>query len=309
MKMKINPIIGILTATAFSVLVVLGLAKEEPAKANPARAAALADIEKTLGFVPHFLNDIPGSALPGTWEEMKTLQLSDKTALPPKVKELIGLGVSAQIPCQYCIQAHTEFSRMGGATEAEIGEAVTMAAQARHWSTVMNGLQLEEGRFRSDIGKMLAHAKKAKDSKAAAPKPIDVVDGKTALQDIKQTFGFEPEFLQKFPEASRAGAWKIMRDVEMNPNTALSGKYKSLVGLAVSSQIPCRYCIIADTEFSKSEGATDAEIAEAVAMAAFTRHMSTMMNGMRVDSEQFKADLARMVKGTQASKSPPAKKP
>lgn len=309
MKMKINPIFGILTAAVFSILVARGLAKEEPSKANPARAAALADIEKTLGFVPHFLNDIPGMALPGTWEEMKTLQMSDKTALPPKVKELIGLGVSAQIPCLYCIQAHTEFSRLGGATEAEIGEAVTVAALARHWSTFMNGLQLDEAKFRADIGKMVANAKKARDSKAAAPKPIDVVDGKTALQDIRQTFGFEPEFLQRFPEAARAGAWKTMRDVEMSPNTALSGKYKSLVGLAVSSQIPCRYCIIADTEFSKLDGATEAEITEAIAMAAFTRHMSTLLNGMRVDPEQFKADLARMVKGTQAAKSPQTKKP
>ena len=53
----------------------------------------------------------------------------------------------------------------------------------------------------------------------------------------------------------------------MNPSTAIPGKYKSLIGLAVASQIPCKFCIIADTEFAKLEGATDRELTEAVAMA------------------------------------------
>ena len=59
---------------------------------------------------------MPHLALPGVWDEMKNLQLNKNTALPPKIKELIGLGVAAQIPCQYCITAHTEFARMNGAS-------------------------------------------------------------------------------------------------------------------------------------------------------------------------------------------------
>ena len=51
-----------------------------------------------------------------------------------------------------------------------------------------------------------------------------------------------------------------MRDLEMNPASAIPGKYKSLIGLAVSAQIPCKFCIIADTEFAKLEGATDREL-------------------------------------------------
>src|SRR5437899_1227589 len=63
---------------------------------NAAQTVALADIDKTFGFVPHFFADFPALVLPGTWEEMKTLQMNPKTALPNKVKELIGLGVSSQ---------------------------------------------------------------------------------------------------------------------------------------------------------------------------------------------------------------------
>jgi len=173
----------------------------------------------------------------------------------------------------------------------------------------VNGMQLDENRFRADISKAVANVKKMKASGAPMPKPIDVVDGKTALQDISQMYGFVPEFLQRFPDVARAGAWRTMRDVEMNPNGALPSKYVDLVSLGVSAQIPCRYCTYADMEFSKMDGATEAEITEAVAMASLTREMSTLLNGMKVDPDQFRADVARIVKGSQASVSPQSSAP
>ena len=66
---------------------------------------------------------------------MKTLHLNPATALPGKYKELTALAVAAQIPCEYCIYAHTEFAKLNGATEAEISEAVAMGALTRKWST------------------------------------------------------------------------------------------------------------------------------------------------------------------------------
>src|SRR5213083_2100890 len=93
---------------------------------TPAAAAAKVDIQKTLGFVPQFFTRFPEAALPGAWEEMKTLQLNPHTVLAGRTKELIGLGVAAQIPCRYCIVAHTEFAKLNGASEAEVGEAVAM---------------------------------------------------------------------------------------------------------------------------------------------------------------------------------------
>ena len=78
--------------------------------AEPA-AEARADIQKTLGFAPQFLTKLPDLALPGVWDEMKGLQLNPNTALPGSIKELIGLAVAAQVPCRYCIIAHTEFAR------------------------------------------------------------------------------------------------------------------------------------------------------------------------------------------------------
>jgi len=144
-----------------------------------------------------------------------------------------------------------------------------MAAITRHWSTYLNGIQTDEGKFRSEIGQLVTNMKKMMAGGAApAPaKPMPVTDGKAALKEIEQSFGFAPDFLRRYPQEGLAGAWQEMRDLEMNPTTAIPGKYKSLIGLAVSAQIPCKFCIIADTEFAKLEGANDRELTEAVAMA------------------------------------------
>jgi AhpD family alkylhydroperoxidase len=290
-----------------TLLALLGLSTSVFAE-TPAAARARADVQSTLGFVPDFIQRIPEPLLPGAWEELKTLQLNPKTALDGRTKELIGLGVSAQIPCRYCIVAHTEFAKLNGASEAQIGEAVGMAAVTRHWSTFLNGAQIDEARFRADIAKLVENAKRAALSKAPAPAGVNVVDGASAVRDMSALLGFAPEFLQKFPAVARSGAWKQMRDLELNPKTALSGKQKELIGLAVSAQIPCRYCVVAHTEFAKQNGATEAEIGEAIAMASLTRSMSTVLNGLQIDEARFRRDIDRLARAAKSTKGPVAKR-
>ncbi len=140
-------------------------------------------------------------------------------------------------------------------------------------------------------------------------------DAKAAYTDIEATFGAVPTFLKVFPPEGIAGAWSEMKGLELNPHTALSNKEKELIGLAVAAQIPCHYCIYFHTEAAKSNGATDAEIHEAIAMAAATRHWSTVLNGSQIDMAQFKQEFAAMMKfaGDKAekekAKAPPKKKP
>jgi AhpD family alkylhydroperoxidase len=302
MKTTMKLVTGLMLMTLSALT---GVAQAADAKAAPA-AEARADIQKTLGFVPQFLGKMPELALPGAWEEMKGLQLNPHTALPGRSKELIGLAVASQIPCRYCIIAHTDFARLNGASDAEIGEAVAMAALTRHWSTYLNGIQMDETKFRAEIAALVAGAKKAAASHAPAPKPGLVTDGASALKDMTNLLGAPPEFLTRFPEAGRAGAWREFRDVQLNPSSAVSNKVKELAGLAVASQVPCRYCVIAHTEFAKLAGATDAEINEAIGMAALTRNLSTMLNGLQVDEAQFRKDVDKLVKNATAAA---AKKP
>lgn len=265
-----------------------------PAMAEGA-AAARADIEKTFGFTPGFLKAFPDVAIESTWDEMKGLQMNPNTAIPVKYKELLGLALSSQIPCKYCVYAHTRFAQANGATEAETSEAVVVGAMTRHWSTFMNGIQLDEGKYKAELSRFLDGMAKAQTAKKEPPPPAKLTDAASAKREIEQSYGFVPEFLAQFPEPGLVGAWKMMRNVEMAP-TSIPNKYKSLISLAVASQVPCRYCVVADTMFAKAEGATDAEVREAVAMGSFVRYMSTVLNGLQVDEPTFKRDVERLVK-------------
>ena len=124
--------------------------------AAPARAddydATIKDIQSTMGGVPSFVKQFPKAGLPGAWAEVKAIELSDKTALPPKVKSLISLAVAAQIPCTYCVWSDTQDAKRAGATDEEIQEAVAMAALTRHWSTIFNGMQVDFDTFKKEMG-------------------------------------------------------------------------------------------------------------------------------------------------------------
>jgi AhpD family alkylhydroperoxidase len=149
--------IAVTLAIAAGIGLITGLASVVRAEDASAQAA-YRDIEKTLGSVPGFFKAFPESGIAGAWAEFKSVQLNPKTKLDAKTKELIGLAVAAQIPCQYCIYFHTAVARANGATDQEIGEAVAMAAIARHWSTVLNGMQIDLDTFKHETDAVLRAA-------------------------------------------------------------------------------------------------------------------------------------------------------
>ncbi|MER9307507.1 carboxymuconolactone decarboxylase family protein [Mesorhizobium sp. M0293] len=116
-------------------------------------------IEATLGSVPDMFKTLPDVAVAGAWPEIKGVQLNPKTALDGKTKELLGLAVAAQIPCQYCIYFHTEAAKLNGAIDEEIKEAVAMAAIVRHWSTMLNGSQVDLTTFKKQADDVFAAVK------------------------------------------------------------------------------------------------------------------------------------------------------
>ena len=152
--------IGVATGLAGVMFAGVAMAQDAP--------SAYRDIEATLGSVPTFFKLFPEEGISGAWAEFKTVQLNPKSALSGKEKELIGLAVAAQVPCSYCIYFHTEAAKLNGATDAEIREAVAMAAITRHWSTVLNGMQVDQAGFRQETDTVLRLA--AERMKAAAVK-------------------------------------------------------------------------------------------------------------------------------------------
>jgi AhpD family alkylhydroperoxidase len=156
---------------------------------------------------------------------------------------------------------------------------------------VLNGMQIDLGEFKRETTRVFAYVKHPTATGAAVP----VTDAATAYKDIERTLGLVPTFLRRFPENGIAGAWCEMKTVDLSPATALPGKTKELIALAVASQIPCQYCIYFHTEAAKLNGATDAEIGEAVAMAALTRHWSTVLNGSLIDEVEFRKEVDQIV--------------
>jgi AhpD family alkylhydroperoxidase len=153
-------------ATALGLGAVTLLAQVAKAEDSSAQAT-YRDIEQTLGLVPGFFKAFPESGIAGAWAEFKSVQLNPKTKLDGKTKELIGLAVAAQIPCHYCIYFHTAAAKANGASAEEIREAVAMAAIARHWSTVLNGMQVDAAAFQRETDTVLRLAgEKAKTAKA-----------------------------------------------------------------------------------------------------------------------------------------------
>jgi AhpD family alkylhydroperoxidase len=148
--------------TAIALGAITGLARLASAQDASAQAT-YRDIEQTLGSVPTFFKLFPEVGIAGAWAEFKSVQLNPHTRLDGKTKELMGLAVAAQLPCQYCVYFHTAAAKANGASDEEIRETVAMAAIVRHWSTVLNGMQVDLAAFKRETDTVLrAAADKAK---------------------------------------------------------------------------------------------------------------------------------------------------
>lgn len=145
-------LITLVTAMSFGTL---GAIAPVASAENMSAQSTYQDIEKTLGMVPSFFKMFPETGIAGAWTEFKSVQLNPKTKLDGKTKELIGLAISAQIPCHYCIYFHTAAAKANGASDEEIREAVAMSAIVRHWSTVLNGMQVDFADFKHETDTVL----------------------------------------------------------------------------------------------------------------------------------------------------------
>lgn len=112
--------------------------------------------------------------------------------------------------------------------------------------------------------------------------------------EMEAAFGVFPELMKAVPKHLQSAAWEMMK-ARRNSEAAVPAKYTELIGLAVASQVPCNYCVYFHTGMAKMLGATEAEIQEAVATAADTRHWSTVLNGAGIEFEAFKVEFDQML--------------
>lgn len=114
------------------------------------RSEVLNEIQETFGSVPNFLENLPDEDLEHEWAIIKRIELSE-TVLPRKVKNLIGVGISAALRCRYCSLFYTQAARRSGATDAEVQEALLVAKNATGWSAYLNGIQYDYDLFKREL--------------------------------------------------------------------------------------------------------------------------------------------------------------
>src|SRR5438045_44193 len=98
--------------------------QQRPQQAWPELSRTLDDIETTFGFIPDFVSFVSRQAIPGAWAAIKNVYFNPNTALDPKLKDLIGLAVASQIPCEKCTYFAQAGAEMNRATTSEQSEAV-----------------------------------------------------------------------------------------------------------------------------------------------------------------------------------------
>lgn len=126
-----------------------------------------------------------------------------------------------------------------------------------------------------------------------------------AYAEMEAAFGFVPGFVKTMSDVTIEHEWNTLRSVQMEPG-AIPNKYRELIGLAVAAAKGCDYCTYFHTEFAKLNGATEAELEDAVHYAKSNVGWSTYLHGMRYPYDAFKKDVDMIV--ANAKKASAAKK-
>jgi len=109
-------------------------------------------------------------------------------------------------------------------------------------------------------------------------------------KQIEDMFGVVPSFFKSIPDSSLEQEWQIFKRVQFDPGP-IPNKYRELIGLGIAAATKCRYCTLFHTELARVNGATEAEIEDAVHYAKSVGGWSTYVNGLQVDYDQFKAEV------------------
>ena len=108
--------------------------------------------------------------------------------------------------------------------------------------------------------------------------------------EIEQMFGLVPSMFKAVPDSSLELEWLLFKRVQLEKG-AIPNKYRELIGVAISAISKCRYCAYFHTELAKLNGATEAEIEDAIHYAKSSAGWSTYINGLQLNYDDFTAEV------------------
>lgn len=109
-------------------------------------------------------------------------------------------------------------------------------------------------------------------------------------REIEGMFGLVPSMFKEVPDSSLELEWRLFKRVQFDEGP-IPNKYRELIGVAIAAATKCRYCAVYHTEVARLNGATDAEIEDAVHYAKSSAGWSTYINGLQLDYDQFKEEV------------------
>jgi AhpD family alkylhydroperoxidase len=112
--------------------------------------------------------------------------------------------------------------------------------------------------------------------------------------EITGMFGLVPEFFQRIPDDTLEIEWELMKRVQFQEGP-IPNKYRELIGLGIAAATKCKYCALFHTEAAKLNGATEAEIKDALSYAKSSAGWSAWLNGYQFDFERFRAEIQQVV--------------
>jgi len=118
-------------------------------------------------------------------------------------------------------------------------------------------------------------------------------------RDIEGMFGLVPSFIKQIPDSTLELEWELMKRVQFEEGP-VPNKYRELIGVGIAAVSKCRYCVLFHTEAARLNGATEEEIEDAVHYAKSSAGWSAYLNGMQVDYEQFRNEMAQIAEYVRA---------
>jgi AhpD family alkylhydroperoxidase len=112
------------------------------------------------------------------------------------------------------------------------------------------------------------------------------------FKEIEQMFGLVPSMFKAVPESSLELEWKLFKRIQFEEGP-IPNKYRELIGVAISAISKCHYCAYYHTELAKLNGATEAEIEDAVHYAKSSAGWSAYINGLQLNYEEFTGEIDR----------------
>jgi AhpD family alkylhydroperoxidase len=113
-------------------------------------------------------------------------------------------------------------------------------------------------------------------------------------REMEATLGLVPSMFKTIPDSTLEMEWELFKRVELEEGP-IPSKYRELIGVGIAAATRCRYCVLFHTEAAKLNGATDAEIEDALHFAKSSAGWSLYINGLQLDFEKFRAEMRRIV--------------